>query len=406
MTLLERCDLCGGADADELLASRSGRSLRSDRVVVPVDLLKLRCRTCGLVRSGSFASEGAIAAMYAHEYRGVGGEHVFYTRGGPLARSAVFANWIVESMGVERWRGARRVLEVGAGAGHLLGELARRFPSGEFEGIEPGEQAAAAARERGLRVASATPDRWDAAPYDIVYSVAVIEHVPSPAAFLGALRRLVRPGGALYLVQPTQETPSYDVFFVDHLHHFAAAHLRAYAKRCGLRERGLVVGHPLMPNFSLHLLEADGAVADVGMVDEGRTVSAARNDSTSVWPGPADSGLCDASARAVAADLRRLDDRLTEWRRHERRIGVFGLFEAFALARAYSSLGDTAIACGLDDQPDRPEYATLGFPVCRPEECGRYGVQEVVLAMNRIYYDQARERMQRLGVTAHPLLSQ
>ncbi|MGE0481337.1 MAG: class I SAM-dependent methyltransferase [Phycisphaerae bacterium] len=400
MTLLDRCDLCGGAGTDELLGLRTGRSLRSDRVIVPVDLVKLRCRTCGLVRSGSFADEGAIAAMYAHEYRGVGGEHLFYTRGGPISRSAVFADWMIESMGAERWRVARRVLEVGAGAGHLLGELARRFPACQFEGIEPGEQTAAAARDRGLRVANATPDRWNAAPYDIVYAVAVIEHVPSPAAFLSELRRLVRPGGAVYLMQPTQETPSYDVFFVDHLHHFAAVHVRAYARRFGLRERGLVVGHPLMPNFSLHLLEAGADACDDAIANQ------ADPPAGPAWCGPPDSGLCEASAHAVAADLRRLDERLADWRRRGRRIGVFGLFEAFALARAYSALGETEIVCGLDDQPDRLEYAALGFPVCKPEECARHGVEEVVLTMNRIYYDQSRARMNALGVSAHPLFAE
>jgi hypothetical protein len=40
-----------------------------------------------------------------------------------------------------------------------------------------------------------------------------------------------------------------------------------------------------------------------------------------------------------------------------------------------------------------------------PEEGPALGVQDVFLTMNRIYYDQARRRLERLGVCVHPVLS-
>ena len=99
------------------------------------------------------------------------------------------------------------------------------------------------------------------------------------------LRKRLRPGGLLYLCQPTQDVPSYDVFFVDHLHHFGTDHLRAYAGRCGFRELGFVVGHGWMPNFSLHLWQA------------------AEPDGDFAWHGPPGSTACAGRGRACVADL-------------------------------------------------------------------------------------------------------
>jgi hypothetical protein len=61
--------------------------------------------------------------------------------------------------------------------------------------------------------------------------------------------------------------------------------------------------------------------------------------------------------------------------------------------------------CGLDDNPERPEYAMLPFPVLRPEQCLALNVQDVILAMNKVYYDQVQHRLTALGLSIHPVLS-
>ena len=87
-----------------------------------------------------------------------------------------------------------------------------------------------------------------------------------------------------------------------------------------------------------------------------------------------------------------------------RRVAVFGLNEVYWLFRAYSTLGQFEVVCGLDDRPDNPEYRRLEFPVVVPEDCVGLGVQDVLLTMNKIYYDQAGERIRGLGLTPHPVL--
>jgi 2-polyprenyl-3-methyl-5-hydroxy-6-metoxy-1,4-benzoquinol methylase len=380
----ESCDLCDDRRSAVVAESPTRQALRSDRHAIDARLVKRECAACGLVRGGQVVSGGEVRAYYTESYTlGAQPEHYFYTRSGPVSRSAALASWLTSFP--EPWRSARRVLEIGAGAGFLLEELARRYPHASFRGEEPGLEAVAHGRKRGAALCA--PGEAGGG-FDLAYSVAVIEHVPSPTVFLNDLRRRLAPGGWLFLCQPTQDVRSYDVLFIDHLHHFGTPHLQAYAHKCGFREESVTVGHPLMPNFSLHLWQVAQAVPP-----------------TWAWEGPRAATACSDTARCVASDMARLDHTLERLRRTGRSVAVFGLSEVYWLARCYSSLRSFPVVCGLDDAPDKPEYASLGFPVLRPEECLGLGVQEVILTMNAIYYEAATERLARLGLTAHPLLS-
>jgi 2-polyprenyl-3-methyl-5-hydroxy-6-metoxy-1,4-benzoquinol methylase len=385
------CDLCGSPDAEELVHLQTGRAMRSDRLVVSDDLHKLACARCGLVRDGVQRSAADMDRLYGQEYTlsTEWEDHVFFTAAGPIARSVLVADWLTSAIGTYRWRQASRVLEVGAGAGLLLKELAGRFESATFEGLELSQAAAAKARERGLTIHGVAPAALGVEPFDLIYAVAVVEHVTSPTAFLTALRALLRPGGLLLLCQPTQDVPSYDVFFVDHLYHFGTAHLRAYAQWLGFRELAMIVGHEIMPNFSLHLWQVDPA----------------RQPGPPGWDGAPAETTCGPMARTLLRDMDRLDATIADLSHAQRRIAAFGLNEVYWLARSYSALGTAPIVCGLDDRPDRPEHARLGFPVMTPEQCVSLGVTDVLLTMNTVYYSLARERLARLGLTAHPVLS-
>lgn len=383
----EICDLCGSTEATILAHLRTGRSLRSDRQVLAGDLCKLRCEQCGLVRQGAVYLQGSLAQMYAAEYTVAPADYSFPTPQGPIRRSSLFRAWLVEAFGAYRWHGVRRCLEIGAGAGTLLNELQTCFPDTHFEGIELCAAAVAQARQRGLAVCQAGVEDTPEGVFDAVYAIAVLEHVPSPSRFLRDLRRRLRPGGLLYLCQPTQDVASYDIFFVDHLHHFGTDHLRGYARKCGFRERGAIVGHEWMPNFSLHLWQAADNGRDGGWADSPGYTS------------------CADTLRQVTDDLRRLDEALARLRQERKRVAVFGLNEVYALARAYSALGAYPLHCGLDDRPDNPDYARLGFPVVLPEKCRSLGVTDVVLAVNKVYYPQLRQRLAALGATIYPVLN-
>jgi hypothetical protein len=142
-----------------------------------------------------------------------------------------------------------------------------------------------------------------------------------------------------------------------------------------------------MPNFSLHLFEVTPEADDFR------------------FTGPPLQTECGASAARVVADFKRLDARLAELAEAGRRVAVLGLNEVYWLARAYSSLGSFPVVCGLADDPTRADYGHLGFPVLVPERCRELAVEDVLLAVNTVYYPQLKQRLGPLGVAVHEVLT-
>jgi SAM-dependent methyltransferase len=104
--------------------------------------------------------------------------------------------------GFDADRRLNRWLDVGSGAGALL-QAARRL-GWQVTGTEIAERAAEATRARGLDVRTGELDELDLPEtgFDVVSAVEVLEHVPDVSGLLVESRRLLRPGGALYVTTP------------------------------------------------------------------------------------------------------------------------------------------------------------------------------------------------------------
>ena len=93
-------------------------------------------------------------------------------------------------------------LDVGCGTGSLLGTILRDASPGALAGIDRSEPFLAAAAEQlpagtDLRVADAEELPFDAAAFDAVVSGLTLNFIPDPAAAVGEMRRVVRPGGVV-----------------------------------------------------------------------------------------------------------------------------------------------------------------------------------------------------------------
>jgi SAM-dependent methyltransferase len=90
-----------------------------------------------------------------------------------------------------------RVLEVGCGRGALLARLAEL--GARVVGVEPGEPAALAARERGLCVHCEpfTADRFETERFDLIVHHTVLEHIEEPREFITQQLALLASGGVI-----------------------------------------------------------------------------------------------------------------------------------------------------------------------------------------------------------------
>jgi 2-polyprenyl-3-methyl-5-hydroxy-6-metoxy-1,4-benzoquinol methylase len=103
--------------------------------------------------------------------------------------------------------GLPKLLDIGCGHGAFL----YCFKDSGFElfGLEPGEGAAKFAREElGLKIYESMLDdnSLPSEEFDIITALALIEHVNDPLDALKKIRRLLRPGGYLFLTTPDFKT--------------------------------------------------------------------------------------------------------------------------------------------------------------------------------------------------------
>ena len=363
--------------------------MRSDRAIVQANLVKVKCSLCGLVSSLEKQDQTKSLQFYKEKYfQRHCDEHYFYLDKKKISRSQVFYDWILKSFGAEIWQGKTSALEVGVGAGHLLKKMSERLPHITFQGIELSKNSSEYAQSLGLNVFNRSIEELDSSRYELIYSIAVIEHVESPGKFLCELNKKLKNGGYLILSQPCQDIVSYDVFFYDHLYHFSSDHIKEYAHKCGFELLKQELGNAVMPNFSLHLLKKVAEVKDLSHTNVCFSET-----------------KCEESVAKFSADFNRLNKILRALEARGEEIAVFGLNEVFWLFWAYSDLRDVPIAYGLDDNPHKKEYEALDFPVISPNGIEAKCIKNIVLTMNSFYYLLIEKRFEGRNFRLYPTIS-
>ena len=117
-----------------------------------------------------------------------------------LPRRRAYADRLVRHL--PRPAGRASLLDIGCGDGSFVAWMRRL--GWDAEGLEPDFAAARRAQEAGIPVTAASLEDapFDAESFDAVTMSHVIEHLHEPLAGLEACRRLLRPGGVLWLATP------------------------------------------------------------------------------------------------------------------------------------------------------------------------------------------------------------
>lgn len=229
---MDGCNLCGGTEWTTL------EEVAATRVV--------RC-ACGLVFVTPQPESAVIELAYRKEYYAPWAEQA-------PARAGIWRRRLAEVERAKRPPG--ELLDVGCATGDFL-DCARAH-GWHVRGTELSADACRAAGARGLRVHQG--EIWEAGlaanTVDVVTCWHVLEHVRDPKRVVQEIRRVLKPGGFLFLATPNAEDYIFraaywlargrrpTLYEPDerelHLFHFSPRTLRAMLTSAGLRD--VVIG--------------------------------------------------------------------------------------------------------------------------------------------------------------------
>lgn len=183
------CVACGSAEAEPQF--------------IKTGFAYAQCRQCGTLYQTPRPPIEAFEAFYRNSASSRYWAEVFFPAVAEARREKIFRPRVerLRQWCVERSVPVRRLMDVGAGYGIFLDEWRRCDPAVETMAVEPSAHLAAECRAKGLQVVEEVAENVTGMDgcADLVTCFEVLEHVHDPLSFLLSLKRLVRPGGILFV---------------------------------------------------------------------------------------------------------------------------------------------------------------------------------------------------------------
>ncbi len=184
-----RCVACGGEEAEHQF-EKSGFAYS-------------RCANCGTLFQSPRPDIEAFAQFYRNSESARYWAEEFFPAVAEKRREKIFRPRVAQLARncADRNLPVKRIIDVGAGFGIFLDEWRALFPDVEAIAIEPSEALAEECRRKGFKVVEDIVE--NVAGYDgfadLVVCFEVLEHVYEPLEFVRTLKKLVRPGGDVFV---------------------------------------------------------------------------------------------------------------------------------------------------------------------------------------------------------------
>jgi len=163
----------------------------------------VRCLQCGQLRTFPEPSAESLEVIYSQA------TEKYSETGFNAERDALFSGFgedVVRNLSPFLPPNAR-LLDVGCNMGHLL--FAARKAGWKADGLEINKGLVPTLRSNGFTIYDTFLETANIAPatYDVLVANQVLEHVPEPLEFLNAAKRVVKPGGIIFLSLPCYWSP-------------------------------------------------------------------------------------------------------------------------------------------------------------------------------------------------------
>jgi SAM-dependent methyltransferase len=222
---LPTCHLCGHKDLQLAAEFAAFQRVTSDCRPWPAGGSLARCRACGLVQTVVEpkwqAEADQIYASYAIYHQSGGKEQNIFPGAGGIGkpRSDELIGALCNAV---KLPSSGRLLDIGCGNGSFLSAWSRLLAGWSLCGSEVSEKYKSQV-ESILGVERLFTGDVEEIPgqFDIVSLVHVLEHIPSPVAFLQRVRKKLKPGGVLLVEVPDCAQNYFMLLVADHCSHFS-----------------------------------------------------------------------------------------------------------------------------------------------------------------------------------------
>jgi 2-polyprenyl-3-methyl-5-hydroxy-6-metoxy-1,4-benzoquinol methylase len=150
-----------------------------------------QCRDCGFIFSQQIPSPEELVHFYSDAY-----DVTSYFS--PITEQRYEA--LLDSL--EPYRKTNKILDIGSGYGFFL-EVAKR-KGWEVYGTELSDKTVKVCTSKGIEMLKGeiTNDSFESGMFDVIVAIELLEHINYPKEFVKQAKRLLRPGGKVYLTTP------------------------------------------------------------------------------------------------------------------------------------------------------------------------------------------------------------
>ncbi len=193
----ETCDICRASDAMRPILDVSLSGV--------MDASVCECGQCGFRQVRPRLQRHELSILYPADYFDSASHVGFRDYHRQQQRAEREAFFLAKRL--KRIAPTGRLLEVGCALGFLLDGV-RRFSNWTVMGVDVSEFGIYFARKRfGLDAICGTLEEvgFEDESFDFIVQKDLLEHVPDPRALLAETRRILKPGGRLWLITPNGE---------------------------------------------------------------------------------------------------------------------------------------------------------------------------------------------------------
>jgi SAM-dependent methyltransferase len=298
---------------------------------------------------------------------------------------------------------AASILDAGCATGGLLTAL-RDHGFTAAAGLDPSPRCVAACRDRGFEAYAGSLASAPAQmpKFDCLVFSHVLEHVYDIPAFFMSARRLLAPGGYLYLETPDAARyvdylyAPFQEFNTEHINHFSARALENTCRRFGF-EPSLVEQKVIQTAEDTLYPAVFGLFRDGGGAAGERAVVCDQDLPSRIA----------AYIRHSADQMDRINHRLAGQLANTQGVILWGAGQLAMKLLALPSLAQSQVRAVVDNNPVLRGKTLAGAPVIGPHEIGSYeigGWTEPIIVATLLHASEISAQIRRLGLK-NPVIS-